>query len=189
MLYTRKGDKGDTYFFGSDERALKSSLQAEALGSLDEINSLLGVCRAKVKVKNVKTKKSLRKKAKESSVSKILEQIQQDLFIIQAALAGSQKNITKQKIIFLEAVIDSIERELPPIKTFFLSGGTELSASLDYARTVARRTERVVIRYSKVHQVSPETLAYLNRLSSLLYALVRIVNFKSEAKEIPPTYK
>lgn len=186
MLYTRKGDEGDTYFFGSDERALKSSLQAEALGSLDEINSLLGVCRAKAK--NAKTKKSSKKK-KGSSVSEILEQAQQDLFIIQAAIAGSQKNITKRKIIFLEAVIDSIEREIPPIKTFFLPGGTELSALLDYARTVARRTERVVIRYSKAHQVSPETLAYLNRLSSLLYALVRIVNFKAKVKEIPPSYE
>jgi len=184
MLYTGKGDKGDTYFFGSDERDLKSSLQAEALGSLDEINSLIGLCRAKAKKDSKK-----RKKGNGKSISKILEQTQQDLFIIQAEVAGSPKNVSKGKIVFLESIIDSIEKELPPIKTFFLPGGTELSALLDYARTVARRTERVVVRYSKAHQISPESLAYLNRLSSLLYALVRFVNFKSKAKEIPPTYE
>jgi len=185
MLYTGKGDKGDTYFFGSEERDLKSSLQAEALGSLDEINSLIGFCRAKTKGN---TKK--RRKSKEgTSVSEILERVEQDLFIIQAEVAGSEKRISREKVVFLESVIKSIEEELPPIKTFFLAGGTEVSGLLDYARTVARRTERVVVKYSNAHQVSGEALAYLNRLSSLLYALVRFVNFKSGVKEIPPTYK
>jgi len=186
MLYTGKGDKGDTYFFGSDDRSLKDSLQAEALGSLDEINSLLGVCRAKMQ--NIPSKKKKRKN-KGNSIPELLEQVQQDLFIIQAALAGAPKQITRDKISFLEGIINGIEKELPPIKTFFLPGGSEISALLDYARTVARRTERVAVKYSKIHPIAPEILAYLNRLSSLLYALVRIVNFRLRVKEIPPSYR
>ena len=186
MLYTGKGDEGDTYFFGSEDRVLKSSLQAEALGSLDEINSLIGVCRSKTE--DGQTKKRKRASGKGISIPKILEQVQQDLFIIQAAIAGAPKSITKVKIGFLEGIINGIENELPQIKTFFLPGGTEVSALLDYARAVARRTERIVVRYSKVHHVSPESLAYLNRLSSLLYALVRFINHKSKIKEIPPDY-
>lgn len=85
--------------------------------------------------------------------------------------------------------MNSIEGELPPIKTFFLPGATELSAMLDYGRAVARKTERRVVEHSEQDKVAPEVLSYLNRLSSLMYALVRIVNFKAGAKEIPPNYE
>ena len=183
MLYTRKGDKGDTYFFDSQgERFSKGSWRAETLGALDEINSLLGVCKAEAEDINIKINGH--------TLPDILEQVQQNLFIIQAAIAGADKQITQAKIDFVEGIIDSIEKELPEIKTFFLAGGNELSAILDYARAVARRTERRVIRYSEVGEieVKPEILAYLNRLSSLLYALVRIVNLKSKVQEIPPSY-
>ncbi len=188
MLYTRKGDKGDTYFFDSEgERFSKGSWRAEALGALDEINSLLGVCKAKARDFDFKINKH--------TLPRILEQVQQNLFIIQAALAGADKQITQDKIDFIEGIIDGIEKELPEIKTFFLSGGTELSALLDYARAVARRTERRVVRYSEIVStqagevaVKPEIRAYLNRLSSLLYALVRYINLKSGVEEIPPSY-
>ena len=183
MLYTRKGDKGDTHFFDSQgERFSKGSWRAEALGALDEINSLLGVCKAKAGDINIKINGH--------TLPDILEQVQQNLFIIQAAIAGADKQITQDKIDLVEGIIDSIEKELPEIKTFFLAGGNELSALLDYARAVARRTERRVVRYSEIGEieVKPEIRAYLNRLSSLLYALVRIVNLKSDVKEIPPNY-
>ncbi|MDP3991620.1 MAG: cob(I)yrinic acid a,c-diamide adenosyltransferase [Candidatus Colwellbacteria bacterium] len=183
MLYTRKGDKGDTYFFDSeDQRFSKGSWRAEALGALDEINSLLGVCKAKAGDTNIKINGH--------TLPDTLEQVQQNLFIIQAAIAGADKQITQDKIDLVEGIIDSIEKELPPISTFFLAGGSELSALLDYARAVARRTERRVVRYSEIGEieVKPEIRAYLNRLSSLLYALVRVVNLKSGVKEIPPTY-
>src|SRR3989344_1348934 len=182
MLYTRKGDKGDTYFFDSEgERFSKGSWRAEALGALDEINSLLGVCKAKAGDITIKINGH--------TFPHILEQVQQDLFIIQAAIAGADKQITQGRIDFVEGIIDSIERELPEIKTFFLAGGSELSALFDYARAVARRTERRVVRYSEIGEieVKPEIRAYLNRLSSLLYALVRVVNLKSGVKEIPPS--
>lgn len=181
MLYTRKGDKGDTYFFGSKKRASKSSCQTEALGALDEINTLLGLCRAKAKNTEIQIEGK--------SIYAILEVVQQNLFIIQAAVAGADKKITQAKIDEIEKIVDSIERELPPIKTFFLPGATELSALLDYARAVSRKTERRIVKQSEKSKVAPEILQYLNRLSSLLYALVRIVNSRSGIEEIPPTYE
>lgn len=187
MLYTRKGDKGDTYFFGSKERVSKASCQTEALGALDELNTFIGICKARSKA--LERFSSKRKKEHGIGVSEILEGVQQNLFIVQAAIAGADKKITEEKIRYIEAIIDSIEKQLPPIKTFFLSGATEISALIDYARTIARRTEREVVRFSEEEgEVSPEILQYLNRLSSLLYALVRFVNFKSGVKEIPPKY-
>lgn len=183
MLYTRKGDKGDTYFFDSKNRFSKSGERAEALGALDELNSLLGVCKAKSREADIKVN--------EQALPEIIEGVQQNLFIIQAALAGADKTITQEKVDAAEKIIDGIEKELPEIKTFFLAGGTELSGLLDYARAVSRKAERRVVKYLEMGEieVAPEVRAYLNRLSSLLYALVRIVNFKSSAKETPPTYK
>ena len=187
MLFTGKGDKGDTYFFGSNDRYLKSSLQAEALGSLDEINSLLGLCKARAKSLESPGRFGGKKK-KSTGIPNVLERVQEDLFIIQAELAGSPNKISKKHTALLEDIINRIEKELPPIKTFFLPGGTELGALLDYARTVARRSERAVVRYSQTRSISTEALSYLNRLSSLLYALARIVNYKAGVREKPPKY-
>ena len=184
MLYTRKGDKGDTYFFDSEgERFSKASWRAEVLGVLDELNSLLGVCKTKAGDSEIKIEGK--------TISNILEQVKQVLFIIKAVLAGAPKAISQDKVDFLEKIIDSIEEELPPITTFFLAGGTELSSILDYTRAVSRRTERRVVRYAEVSEIEikPEIRSYLNRLSSLLYALVRIVNLKSDVEEIPPNYQ
>jgi cob(I)alamin adenosyltransferase len=190
MLYTRKGDKGDTSAFGCKQRFSKNSALTEALGSLDELNSLLGICKIKAR--------DLRFKIYDLSLFEIIEQVQQNLFIIQAniaglsakasAKAGADKKITQKKINDLEKIIDNIEKELMPIKSFFLPGGTELSAYLDYARAIIRRTERRVIALSETQKINDEILAYLNRLSSLFYALARLVNSKSGAKEIPPKY-
>lgn len=182
MLYTRKGDKGDTYFFGSKDRFSKSGERAEALGALDELNSLLGLCKVKARETEVEVG--------DQTLSSILEEIQQNLFIVQAALAGADKVITQEKVDAVEKIIDGIEKELPEITTFFLAGGTELSGLLDYTRAVSRRTERRVVKYLEIGEieVAPETQSYLNRLSSLLYSLVRFVNLKSSVQEIPPAY-
>lgn len=187
MLFTGKGDKGDTYFFGSNERSPKSSIRAEALGSMDEINSLIGLCRAKA-AGGARGRRKRGRRTQGTEISKVLEMVQQDLFIIQAHLAGADKNITQEKIRRIEHIIASIEAELPPIKTFFLPGATELGGLLDYARAVARRAERMMVRYAEEQALPPEILAYVNRLSSLLYALARLVNFKAGAQEIPPSY-
>jgi len=183
MLYTGKGDKGDTSIFGCDQRFSKSSDIAEALGSLDELNSFLGFC----KLESAKEDISIG----EISFQKIIDNIQQNLFIIQAEVAGADKKITKEKIKELENLTDQIEKELPPINSFFVSGGVELSSLIDFARTIARRAERRVVAVSneKIEEIDPNTLAYLNRLSSLLYAMARLTNHKFGIKEESPTYK
>lgn len=184
MLYTGKGDNGTTKIFGRcDQRISKSSLVAEALGALDEINSFLGLVKVRADVGGIL--------CGTSSQARVLHGVQQNLFVIQAQVAGADKHISAQKIGEMEDMVNRIESELPPIKTFFISGGTELAALLDIARTFARRAERRVVA---VHEegkrgIDPETLAYLNRLSSLLYAMARQTNHKSGITEEPPSYR
>ena len=176
MLYTRKGDGGTTKTFGCDQRISKSSAMAEALGSLDEINSLLGWCKVK---------------AGTSETAKIIDRTQHNLFIIQAELAGADKHLTAEKVIEAEAIVDGIEKQLPPITTFFVSGGTELGAMFDVARTIARRAERrvVAVHEEGTVKLGEATMRYLNRLSSLLYALARLTNHQSGIAEEKPTYE
>ena len=175
MLYTKKGDDGKTQTFGCDQRLSKSSAVAEALGCLDEINSFLGVVKCEVEEKD----------------KKIIHKVQENLFIIQAEVGGANKKIAKRKISEMEKNIDQIDKELPLIKTFFISGATELSAKLDFTRTLARRAERRVVAVSdeKKVKIHHNTLSYLNRLSSLLYALARQSAHKSGIKESAPSYK
>jgi len=131
--------------------------------------------------------------------------VQQNLFIIQAELAGAPPRrgkpltVTVDKVKKMEKIIDQIEKELPPIKSFFIPGATAVGALLDYARAVARRAERRVVAATLVAatpseidgliKIGPHSLAYLNRLSSLLYALARLVNHQSGIKEQAPDYK
>ena len=182
MLYTRKGDGGTTKTFGCDQRISKSSAVAEALGNLDEINSLLGLIKIKAP----------------ADTAAAVATAQQNLFTIQAELAGADKRLTEDKVTEAEKIIDRIEKELPPITTFFVSGGTELAALCDFARTVARRAERRVVAVNEEGlladpavgkpAISAPALAYLNRLSSLLYALARLANHKSGITEESPQY-
>ena len=184
MLYTRKGDTGTTKTFGCDQRVSKSSSIAEALGSLDEINSFLGL----IKIKSGKIKFNL--PTGKISATETIDRIQQDLFIIQAELAGAEKTITQEKVKWLEEIIDGIEKTLPPIKTFFVSGGVELATLSDIARTIARRAERRivgVVEEGKI-KIGKDTLAYLNRLSSILYAFARSFNHLANIKEETPKY-
>jgi len=184
MLYTGKGDDGRTNTFGCDQRISKSSNIAEALGSLDEINSFLGL--VKIKAKDAYFVLPNRRLL----LAETINQIQQDLFIIQAELAGAGKTISEEKVKWLEAIINDIEKTLPPITTFFVSGGTELAALSDIARTIARRAERRVVGVSEenIQTVNKETLAYLNRLSSILYAFARVANFTAGVNEETPKY-
>lgn len=183
MLYTKSGDDGTTKTFGCDQRISKSSAAAEALGTVDEINSFLGIC----KVKSSKKKLTVINK----NISDIVHEIQQTLFVIQAELAGADKEVMEGKIVELEKLIDNIEKTIPPIKTFFIPGGTELGADFDFARTIARRAERRVVQVSEegVQPVGPNTVKYLNRLSSGLYALARLCNHLSGITEESPSYK
>ena len=184
MLYTRKGDNGTTKTFGCDQRMSKSSAIAEALGSLDEINSFLGLLKVKSDVASFSLSE------KKISAKETVDRIQQDLFIIQAELAGAGKTISEEKVKWLEAIVDGIEQTLPPIKTFFVSGGTELAALSDISRTIARRAERRVVAVAEEGKtvIGKDTLAYLNRLSSVLYAFARAFNYVSGIVEESPRY-
>ncbi len=184
MLYTRKGDAGTTKDFksGPGVRKSKSSCQTEALGALDELNSFLGL--AKVKSAEATWK------VQEKALPELVHSVQNCLFSVQAETAGADKRIGQEKVAEMEGVIDAIEKELPPIKTFFISGGTELAALFDISRTLARKAERRAVAGVDKGEIvlDPATLAFLNRLSSLLYALARLTNHKSGIKEEPPTY-
>lgn len=169
MLYTGKGDDGTTSAYGSNKRFSKDSQIVSALGSLDEINSLLGLCKIKCEFED------------------IIQNVQQNLFIIQAEVAGADKTISKKKIEEVEGIINDIESKLPKIDSFFIAGSCESSALLDYARSVSRRTEREVVKVKDL--VGENTLAYLNRLSSLLYALARLSVHKNDITESAPTYE
>ncbi len=211
MLYTRKGDAGTTKTFGCNQRISKSSATAEALGSLDEINSFLGLVKVKVKAAGI----SLILDSEVVPIEAIIHGVQENLFIIQAEVAGYPKPLDAQKITVAEKITDAVEAELPPIKTFFISGGTELAAIFDIARTMARRAERrVVAVYEELENekasaeqkdtaadnatdtdsgrqtptIDANTLAYLNRLSSVLYALARHANHSSGIIEESPSY-
>lgn len=185
MLYTRKGDGGTTKTFGCDQRISKSSAVAEALGALDEINSFLGLA----KVMSAKNGSVMELEGKNVPFESIVHGVQENLFIIQAEVAGFPKGLTEEKVKNIEQIIDTVEKLLPPIKTFFISGGTEMAAKFDIARTIARRAERRVVQvHEEGRTVGATTLAYLNRLSSLLYALARLSNHLSGITETPPSY-
>ena len=187
-LYTARGDDGTTTTFGCDQRMSKSSAIAEALGVLDEANSYLGSCKVQAVLDDFNIADTDDNKQK---VAKIVHEVQDDLFIIQAELAGAEKTMSQQKVKWLEEIIAEIERQLPEIHTFFISGGSELAARFDFARTVVRRAERRVVGVHDegVIKIGKYTLAYLNRLSSLLYALARYANYSRDIREDSPDYK
>lgn len=182
-LFTKKGDDGTTGLFGCDQRMSKSSKIAEALGVLDETNSFLGLVKSKVR--------DVGFKINEKSFEEIVDEVQHNLFIVQAELAGASKIISAEKVSDIEILINHTEKKLPEIKSFFVPGGCEISALFDIARTISRRAERRVVsvaREGKI-KIGKDSLAYLNRLSSLLYAMTRLSNHLSGIKEEPPHYK
>lgn len=188
MLYTGKGDKGTTKVLDSKERFSKGSDLAEALGSLDELNSFLGLCKFKARQMQ---DGGVKVGSTEKKTSDILNRVQENLFIAQAQVAGADKKIGKAKLTEIEKIVNTIEKEIPPLKGFSIAGGTELSSLLDIARTLARRTERrvVLVQDLEIRKLSGHTLPYLNRLSSLLFALARLSNHRSGIEEETPTYK
>jgi len=178
MLYTKKGDGGTTKLFESPSgvRISKDSYIFEALGSVDELNSHIGYAKA-IAIQN---------KDKET-----LEKIQNILFSLQAELGGADKNIAEHHVKFLEDLVAEVESIIPPITSFIIPGGTPLGAYLDVCRTVARRAERSVIRVreKKERTISDTSIQFLNRLSSVFYALARLINYQAGLTEEKPNYK
>lgn len=182
-LFTGKGDGGTTKLFDSEpgKRASKSSPIFECLGMLDELNTLVGWCKAGSPDDFTVIGQKLRL---------VLHDVQDHLFTLQAEVAGAPKSIPHSSVEMLGVFIHKIEAEMPPITTFLVPGATELSARLDIARAVARRTERrlVSLHESGERAVTESSRAYANRLSSLLYALTRFVNHSFGVEEKPPSY-
>ena len=170
MLYTGRGDGGTTTAFDcNQQRISKSSELPEALGALDELNAFLGFVKMRA--------------AAEPRIAVALREAQETLFIIQAEVAGADKKVGEGRVKNIEDVVNSIEKEISPLKGFSIAGGTELSA-------LPRRAERRVIAVQDMHlrELGNETLAYMNRLSSLLFALARLANHLAGAAEENPRY-
>ena len=179
MLYTRKGDDGVSGLYDTKERFPKNSRVYDALGTLDECNSLLGFCRVTAS----------KQKDGVIDVAGEIMKAQECLFIIQAELAGAPNMIAQTQVETLERTIGIIEGLTKNPHTFVIPGATELSALFDYTRAVCRRAERAVIEASATHKVSQTTKSYLNRLSSLLYALARYAAAQAGVKEPSPSYQ
>jgi cob(I)alamin adenosyltransferase len=179
-IYTRTGDDGTTGLIGG-RRVSKDDLRIEAYGSVDELNSVVGLARSH---------------ALPGAVEEILARVQDDLFTIGARLAtpGSSAAgpgfaaLTADSVVSLERAIDRCEAELPPLRQFVLPGGAPAGALLHMARTVARRAERGCVALARTDSVASEVLSYLNRLSDLLFVLARFVNLKSGIAEVHPTF-
>jgi cob(I)alamin adenosyltransferase len=183
ILYTGFGDNGTTTLFDCKQgRISKSSILVEALGSVDELNAYLGIIKVYSDIDKVVLKKVL--------YSQIIEEIQQNLFIIQAELGGSNMSVDKKELIKIEKIINQIGKILPPITSFTISGGSILSSGLDFARTLSRKTERRVISASDEGSriISPVSISYLNRLSSVLFAMSRYINYLHSIPESHPKY-
>jgi len=189
-FYTSQGDDGKSRINGNE--VSKSNPIVEFLGSLDELNSWLGY--ARVEADKLKTESASRR----IDVAVVLKNIQNALFIAQAEAAalgfgyGKSPKITDEKTKYFEEVIAEIDKVVPKIEKFIIVGGTELSARLDVGRAIARRVERQAKKYvpeDSNKNLTPEMLKFLNRLSSILFALARYVNFVSGVKEENPTYE
>lgn len=173
-MYTRTGDRGETGLF-SGERVRKNSLRVEAYGTVDELSSTIGYARSL---------------AEDRDADEILEKIQRDLFLVGAELATRPKRgrprqlrVTEAMVRYLEKEIDRLDSELPSLSTFIVPSGVRAATALHVARTVARRAERRAVTLAQKERLNPQLLAYLNRLSSLLFVLARIVNKRSGVEE------
>ena len=180
-IYTKTGDKGETSLF-SGQRVSKNDPIMEAMGSVDECNSAIGVSLAQ-----------LPNTPKFISPRKQLNLIQHTLFDLGAALATprtkapegkiKKTRFDSQGIILLEQWIDEMEQELPPLKTFILPGGHPAGAMLHLARSIARRAERRILPIHEHTDVSDHVLMYINRLSDYLFVLSRFVNHLNQSPE------
>ena len=175
-LYTRTGDDGTTSLVGG-QRVPKDCARLEAYGTVDELNSWLGLVASSSKI-------SAERRAQ-------LHEIQCRLFDIGAILATEPDSkwqpaaLKAEAIEALETLIDEVDGQLPPLRSFILPGGTPDAARAQVARTVARRAERRILALSREAAVAPEIFRYLNRLSDLLFALAREANLAAATPDIP----
>lgn len=167
-IYTKTGDKGTTGLFNG-KRVSKTSLRIEAIGTVDELNSVIGLI---ISI------------SKDIKLNRELLKIQSDLFEIGAALANPNKKISLVKRIKeFENIIDEMTKKLPPLFNFILPGGGVVGSSLHIARTVTRRTERRIVSLSSKEKVQTDIIVYVNRLSDFFLTVSRFINHIEKKKE------
>ena len=175
-IYTKTGDDGTTGLLGSG-RVAKDDARVDVYGTIDELNATLGVARAQ---------------GLDPDADSLVAMLQDELFVVGSALAdpsvqGPFHNaITPEHIARLESSIDRLEEELEPLTGFILPGGALPAAQVHLARTVCRRAERLAVRLARQpgQAVPREVLAYLNRLSDLLFVLARAVNRRAGVGDV-----
>lgn len=175
-IYTKTGDKGETSLIGGI-RVPKYHLRIESYGTIDELNSYIGLI-----IDAMQNKEA----------AKTLYEIQDRLFTIGALLATTPEK-TKMKvpdvhdadITLLETEMDAMDTQLPELKSFILPGGTIVASYCHVARCVCRRAERLVVQLASETDVDPIIVTYLNRLSDYLFMLSRFVVYKAGATEVP----
>lgn len=177
-IYTRRGDDGSTGLFGGP-RVRKDDLRVSAYGDVDELNSALGVAREELLA--------------QPDLLEVVDSLQSELFTLGAELATPQAEqapkevprIQPSHVERLEREIDRLTATLPEMKNFILPGGSRPGSSLHLCRTICRRAERKVVTLAETSPVSSVALAYVNRLSDLLFVMARAANLRSGGREIP----
>jgi cob(I)alamin adenosyltransferase len=169
-IYTRTGDDGTTGL-GDGTRVAKDSVRVEAYGTVDELNSAVGVLLAVPGLP--------------PAVSACLTQVQHELFDLGGELCiPGHRAISASQVTQLEQALDAFNDPLPPLKEFILPGGGAAAAACHLARTIARRAERRVCTLARAEAVSPEVAQYLNRLSDLLFVLARVLARHESGAEV-----
>ena len=181
-VYTRTGDKGETGLVGG-RRVPKDSPRIEAYGTVDELNSIVGLAR-------VFNEEKLEDGEAHRFLDRVLRDIQEELFDLGSELATppdlareGSLHIGEREIRRLEEILDACQKELGPLKSFVLPGGGRVGGYLHQCRTVCRRAEREILRLSRVEESTEFPLIYMNRLSDLFFVLSRWVGKRLGEKE------
>ncbi len=175
-VYTKTGDDGTTAL-GGGQRVGKDALRVESYGTVDELNSQIGVARAT---------------ALDPELEQALGQIQNDLFHLGSDLSAPDADkelravprIEERHVDRLEDLIDRLSVQLPPLENFVLPGGSPGAAQLHLARTVCRRAERLVVALGREEKVGLQTIRFLNRLSDALFVMARYENLRKGAADV-----
>jgi cob(I)alamin adenosyltransferase len=181
-IYTRRGDQGETDLVGGS-RVRKDSPRIDAYGTVDELNAAIGVVRAE-------NAAAPRRRPASRELEAILKRLQNELFDLGGELATPASEfrpgmfrVGAAEVQALEALMDRCQKDLKPLRSFVLPGGGRVSAFLHVARTVCRRAERDVLRLMRSEDVGEWPLAYLNRLSDLLFVLSRWIGHHRGERE------
>ncbi len=179
-IYTRRGDRGETDLFGGD-RVGKDDLRVRAYGDVDELNAVVGVAAASLEAE------------RDADMHTLLQRIQSSLFDLGTQLATpSAEHLEKSglprvdggDVAELENQIDAFEKEIEPLKSFVLPGGSAAAAVLHHARTVCRRAERHCVSLDREAPLDTAIVQYLNRLSDLMFTLARVANARAGVADV-----